>query len=307
MFHFDEKYLNRLAEDNISALAELDANGLIPAPSESLDELKKRILDLAEKIREFESELAEKKEIQLMGMAKLKSKESISPEIMDEAAEKTSSAYGFSIKWVPGFFLSKGLGLLWGGCAISFHDSPFTIFLIRANFAKKKRWLFYRREELLSHEICHIARMPIRDRPYEELFAYRISPSRLRRYLGNCFQTQYDAIFFIMPIFVLLFIQIVITFGLANIPIYPFWILAAAYPIFLLARNQYHRNIISRAEKSLQSAGIKMAQAVLFRCNSEEISTIAAFGKNPEAFRKWSAEKAGSELRWKIIAHRFLG
>lgn len=306
MFPFDKNFINELTADNTAALAELDSNGLIPAPRESFENFKNRIANISEEIENFEKELAEKKEIHFMGLVRLKSNEGINSEIMEEAAGKTDCVYGFSIKWVPGFFLSKGLGILWGGCAISFHDSSFTIFLIRANFAKRKRWLFYKRDELLSHELCHIARMPLRDRSYEEMFAYHISPSRFRRYLGNCFQTQYDAVFFLLPIFLLFSAQIAVTLDLLNLPMFLFWILAAVYPLFLLVRNQLNRNILFKAEKTLISIGISKPLAILFRCNSKEISEIASLKNNPDTFHKWSEEKSGTDLRWKIIRYRFL-
>ncbi len=38
-----------------------------------------------------------------------------------------------------------------------------------------------RRQELLAHELCHIARIALDSTLYEETFAYQVSPSPLRR------------------------------------------------------------------------------------------------------------------------------
>ncbi|MFA6294165.1 MAG: hypothetical protein WC637_20410, partial [Victivallales bacterium] len=189
---------------------------------------------------------------------------------------------------------------------ISFPENQVSVFIIRANFAGKKRWLFYRRDELLAHELCHVARMPVKDRTFEELFAYRLSPSRLRRYMGNCFRHDYDAVLFIVPIFVLLAAQVSrLFFNLERVfPIWPFWIMAAAYPLFLLVRNHFNRNIFFKAKRNLEKAGALKPLPVLFRCSKEELSEISEL-KNPDGLMKWLDDKSESELRWKVIKFRF--
>ncbi len=234
----DRKTIESLSESDMKGLADADACGYLMAPGEEIDAYRKRLLLMAESYSEIEKDLSSSDNYNIFGEFTLDTRKRISPQILTEAAELTRRYYGFSIDWVPGFFISKSLGILWGGCAISFPDqNQLSIFIIRANFAKCRRWLFYTRDELLAHELCHVARMPVRDRTFEELFAYRLSPSRLRRYMGNCFRHDYDAILFILPVFLLLGVQIMrLFFGLdQKIPIWPFWILAAIYPSFLLS------------------------------------------------------------------------
>lgn len=197
--------------------------------------------------------------------------------------------------------------MLWGGCAITFPDNNMSIFLIRANFAKKIKWLFYKRDELLAHELCHIARAPLHDPSFEEHFAYRLSPSGLRRYMGNCFQHTYDAIFFIIPFFLLLAAQIAkLLLQLHWLPIPPFWILIAIYPSFLLMRNQKSRNKFFKAKKALESIEIKTSLPILFRSTKDEIGTISTFVKNSNGLKTWLTEQASKELRWKVINRRFV-
>jgi len=294
-----------LKEGDLDSLVELDSIGLLIAPDETtVTSFQDRLNTLFTHIQEIYSELEKNGTLTLFDWVVLDKERHIPPEIMEEAAVINESYYGFKIDWVPGFFLSKSLGFLWGGCAISLPEDHLSIFLIRANFAEKKRWLIYRRDELLSHELCHVARLPIGDRSFEELFAYRLSFSGFRRYMGNCFQYSIDAILFIVAFFLLLGAQISQQFlNLTWLPIYPFWILAGAYPLFLMIRNQLARNTFFRAKQNLEKIGIKNAPAVLFRSTKEEIKDIAAQKDDPQNYLK---KKSSNELRWKVISKRFI-
>ncbi len=303
----DKKTIESLSEADIKGLAEADSNGFLMAPGETVADYKKRLLEMVDSYTEIEKDLKASDKYNIFGEFVLETQKRITPDIMDEAAELTRQYYDFSIGWVPGFFISKSLGFLWGGCAISFPDQNFlSIFIIRANFAKRRHWLFYNRDELLAHELCHVARLPVRDRKFEELFAYRLSPSRLRRYMGNCFRHDYDAILFILPVFLLLGVQLLRLFaGFEHkIPIWPFWILAGLYPLFLLIRNQMNRNIFFSAKRNLEKAGINKSLPILFRSNAEDLKKLSAL-RNPDELKKWLDGKTDSELRWKVIKFRF--
>jgi hypothetical protein len=302
----DKNFIDSLSADNLTLLAEADSNGFLMAPGEDISDYKQRLLDMGDAYNEIEKDIQSTKDYNIFGEFVLNTEKRINMEILDEAAALTRKYYDFSINWVPGFFLSKSLGILWGGCAIGFPENQVSVFIIRANFAKKKRWLFYKRDELLAHELCHVARMPVRDRTFEELFAYRLSPSRLRRYMGNCFRHDYDAVLFIVPIFLLLAAQVSrLFFNLERkIPIWPFWIMAAVYPLFLLLRNHFNRSIFFRAKKNLEKAGISRPLPILFRAAIDELKKISEL-KNPDELKKYLDEKAESELRWRVMQFRF--
>lgn len=301
------KKIESLSKDSFKELIELDAAGLLIAPDENLTGFKKRTKKLFKHLITFEKELKEKNKVCLFETITVSQDERISNNILNEAAELNNRFYQFKINWVPGFFLSKSLGFLWGGCAISFPEDNMSIFLIRKCFARNKKWLFYHRDELLAHELCHIARLPINDRSFEEHFAYRLSYSSLRRFMGNCFQNTYDAIFFILPFFLLLAIQTLKTFlNLEWLPIYPFWVLILLFPVFLLIRNQKSRNQYFQAKKNLIKAGLVQPLPILFRCNKNEISTIAAFTKDILGLKEWLSKQACLQLRWRIIYERFM-
>lgn len=297
--------IQNLAPDDIAKFAELDSAGFLAGPEESSENYRERVLKLFAALDEFNRDIAENGYTDVLESISLKASDRINGEILHEASEITRRHYDFSINWVPGFFLTEKLGLLWGGCAISFDETQLSVFIIRASFANQKKWLLYRRDELLSHELCHIARMPLADKLYEEFFAYRLSPSGFRRYFGSCFRTQADSIIFILPIFLLLIAQVLITLDIVRLPIYPFWILAAGFPAFLIVKNHILRNIAFRAKNKLADFGIIKPLAVLFRCLAGEIHEISKM-KSGSEFLSWAKDKEKSEMRWKIINYKYL-
>jgi hypothetical protein len=304
MFPLKRENINTIKEDDLDKISELDRNGFLVAPGETLADYKKRLCATLAKIEEISGELKEKGEFTLFDEFTLRAEDAIPEEILDEASEKTEALYAFSIKWAPGFFLYQNVGLLWGGCAVALPDEHINLFLLRTNFAKKKRWFIYRRDELLAHELCHVARMPMMDRTFEEHFAYQTSPSAFRKYTGNCFRSKWDSILFLLPVLVLLVASFSITFLALKAPIWPFWLLAGAYPAFLLIRNHLARKIYFKAEKKLRESDVSCPKCVLFRSSMDEIIEIAQTQDNNK-LSELIKEKAKNELRWKVIANRF--
>ncbi|OQA85558.1 MAG: hypothetical protein BWY31_01840 [Lentisphaerae bacterium ADurb.Bin242] len=290
---------------SVETAAALDSQGFLATPGESAEAYAERLLKEEEKIRAFREKLSREKVMEPYKGLIIDSYSEISPEILEEAAETTRKAYGFEVKWVPGFFPVQGLGLLWGGCSIGAYENLPALFIIRRNFQNRKRFFIYSREELTSHELCHVARSPLNDIPYEEHFAYALSRSALRRYSGNCFKSEKDALLFLLPMFLLLAVQIGRAAYWPWIPVWPFWILAFVWPVYLVVSNQFARKRYFRAEKAL-APYTDMPGAVLFRCVAKEIDELADCSENPEAVKTWLESKKDSDLRWKIIFHRFL-
>lgn len=290
-------------QPDLERYAALDAAGFLPGAGEEAAAFESRIAAIRNAHQEFEEELAEKGEVTVFQEFLLRESERIPAEIIAEADELTDELYDFRTVHVPGFFLSRDVGLLWGGCMISDTELPFSFFLIRGAFRKRQKWFLYNRKELLAHELCHSMRQPLRDVPLEEFFAYRTSPSRFRRYLGNCFIRDYDALLFVIPVFILLGAVIVQSFLLPALPAWPFWILALAYPAYLLYRNARARHWVFKAAKVLKNFGVEKPMAVLFRSTTPEIRELGKL-KSPESLRAYVDGK--QELRWQIIRHRFL-
>lgn len=306
MPQLDMKKISDLSEDKLSQFAEFDAAGIFPCPGETLSDFKARLLLHAEVLEDFESTLKNSGEYTLFDNFKLYETDRIDVDIINEATAITERLYRFSISWVPGFFLSRSIGWLWGGYAIHIPEEHITVFLIRKVFKYKPKWFIYRRDELLSHELCHAARSPLRDRQFEEYFAYQTAPSIIRRYIGNCFRTQLDAVLFLVPVLILLVAQMLDTFTSLTPPIWLLWITALIFPGFLFVRNQYSRNCYKKASSALSGIGVSGVDAVLFRCTSSEIMQIAKFNNDKDGLRNCLEQYIAKELRWKIIQCRFI-
>ena len=308
MLPFDRAYIEGLSEDELSKLAHLDSSGFLVGDKETFEDFRQRLLDLHDALNEFEGKLAESgdTDVEIFTGIKVRGDKRIPVEIIAEAGNLTEQYYRFSIIWTPGFFLSKNIGWLWGGCALSDTEQVLTVFLIRSNFMNKRKWFIYDRRELLAHELCHIARNVINDSVLEEFFAYQTAPSKIRRYMGNCFIYKHDAVLFLLPTLILLAAQVAKTFhqGLTY-PVWPFWIFALAYPVYLLLRNNIARVIFFRACSKLLAFGFIDAAAILFRCAWPDIKTISTL-PSPEAFRRFVQKRASVNLRWRIIQHRFV-
>ena len=291
-------------EAELARGVELDGAGFLPRRGESAEQFFRRVETILGIHREFEAELAAAGEVGVYGL-QLRSQDRIPDEIIGEAEEVTDRLYSFRTRHVPGFFLSRDVGLLWGGCMICDPDHPLSVFLIRGAFRKRQRWLFYNRRELLAHELCHSMRQSLEEIALEEYFAYQTSPSRLRRYLGNCFIREYDAIWFVIPALLLLLAQVAQSFWLPGLPVWPFWPVALAYPAFLLIRNGISRRLVKRAAKKLAAFGVEKPSAVLFRLDCGEIRRIGAM-ERPGEFEQYAAERKESDFRWAILYARFL-
>ena len=114
-------------------------------------------------------------------------------------------------------------------------DEYFSVMLLRNAFRKHRRFLNYTRDELLAHELCHSVRQSLMEITLEEYFAYRTSKSPIRRYLGNCFIRDIDALFFVLPMLMLPIVEILkaaeffTSYGL----IWPMFYTAVFYLIFV--------------------------------------------------------------------------
>lgn len=145
----DKEKIGTLKENgNPELLAELDSQGLLIAPGETAAGYADRLLAEEERIGKLREKLAAEKEIDPYTGLTIEAGMEIPDAILEEAAETTRKAYGFAVKWVPGFFPKHGLGILWGGCSISSYEDQPTLFIIRRSFRDRKKFFIYGREEL---------------------------------------------------------------------------------------------------------------------------------------------------------------
>lgn len=293
-----------MTEAEIIRACHLDEQGIIPGKSENAGDFFARASAL-EKFREqVRNELKSGKCEVLEGVT-VKSKDKIAPGLLQPGYELTEKLYGFAAVSVPGFFLTGKVGLLWGGCCIGNDDGTRTVFLLRNIFRKREKWWCYHRTELAAHELCHAARFALNDPEAEEFFAYQTSDRKLRRYLGNCFIYGYDALGFLLPVLFLPLAQYIRLFQYPDLWLWPFWLLAAAYPVFLLCRNQKTRFTVFRAKKKLAELYPGREMAILFRSTVKEMKAIGrtpSSGELEQLLQHW----AETSVRWQVILHRFM-
>lgn len=135
--------------------------------------------------------------------------ENASTEILSKGLSLSQELFAIRPDWIPLQFSNHKLPFWVGGCAWIFQEtenSPRGAFIqMRKNFFDQEQFLFYRREELIAHEIAHVGRMEFEEPSYEEIFAYHSSPGRFRRFWGPLFSQQWEMmIFMILVIFVFL-------------------------------------------------------------------------------------------------------
>ena len=287
-------------------LLKLDHAGFVPSPGMSREDFLHHTEKILETHRNFDEALENSGSADIFNTVTVHPDERIAPELLDEAACQTGELYGFSVRHVPGFYLTRAVGLLWGGCMLSDPDEYFSVMLLRNAFRKHRRFLNYTRDELLAHELCHSVRQSLMEITLEEYFAYRTSKSPIRRYLGNCFIRDIDALLFVIPIMFLPVVELLRAFLIPGLPVWPFWILAMLYPAFLLIRNALSRRIVRRAREALTSCGAVKVEAILFRSTPGEMKQISGVRGEPDKFRKWAEDLAKTELRWQIILRRFV-
>jgi len=296
-----------MSEIPLQALCDLDAAGFLPGPGETAEDFLHRVETIRRVEADFLTRVESEGKAVVFDCLELGAEERIPEGLLQGAGAVTWALYRFRAGHIPGFFLTKGVGLLWGGCLLGDPVAHFSVLLLRGVFRDREKWLSYRREELLAHELCHAMRQDLQEPTLEEFFAYRTGNSRLRRYLGNCFVSTWDAWFFLLPMLLLPLAQIVRIFFAPALWNWPFWCIALAWPVWLLYRNHRSRQLVFRAKKGLRRAGVVQEAwgPILFRCTREELRRLGECSRREELLELatvWSR----TELRWRIISARFL-
>ena len=124
----------------LAALAAWDEAGFPVGPGEDFTAYRERLKKKADAVGSLQRELDEKGSATVFNELEVTAPDRVPPEILNEAAETTGPLYGFAFRRFPGFFLSKNVGLLWGGCLITDTESPLGVFFIRESFRKKPRF-----------------------------------------------------------------------------------------------------------------------------------------------------------------------
>lgn len=139
----------------------------------------------------------------------------------------------------------------------------------------RKRYLKpYQKEELLAHELVHCVRSAFKEPIFEEMLAYRTSPSRFRRFFGPLFMYPFESAVFAALCFLAPLISIItdsfLGIGILLSTLFLFTSrLLILHFLFFLCRQK------------LEKAGVlpKSSLAVMVRLSDREIIKTALCAK----------------------------
>lgn len=255
---------------------EWNREGFIPGPDETEELLKKRI-DFCKNLR---THLKKSSEIELPFDFDHES----TNHALNEAFPLAEELYGIDPTWVPLFFSNHQLAPWHGGCAWIFQlneNAPTAAFLqLRATFHKKSSFLgIYDRKELIVHELAHVGRMSYHEPKYEEVLAYRSSPSKWRQWVGPIIQSSRESLLFILLLALILFADVALIFsGHDEALKFSWWLKSIplaciGFGLFRLAFKHYK---FSRCLKKLSSlCGETKADHLIYRLTDQELDEFA--------------------------------
>lgn len=306
-----EELLKKAENNDLETFIELDKAGFILASHETASMYVQRLKELNKNIQEMETEL-DSSGFFSIDSDKFPKEERIDTTFFESPSKTNQDLYSFKINWVPGFFVTPDFGLLFGGCAYSFSPDFFSVFIIRNSFRQKKKWLIYSRDELISHELCHVARAAMKSTIFEETFAYQTSTSYFRKKMGSILRSVWDTFITLGLVFLLLFLQIYQTFFVEGVtealhnPVNYCWLFLGGFLLFLGLRQMNANRVFHNALKNL-SLLTKKPLAILFRCSDQEIYELAKMKDlTPETLKNLFHKQDSEDLRFSIINERFI-
>ncbi len=282
-----DPYVTKLRLMDSKEIQSLNDSGFFPGPNESEEGFLNRV-----KAMKSWSQTLENKDLELQDLPyTLQHSERMSDSQLIESGEPIKTKFGILPYWVPAYFTDKGLPLLTGGMAIQFveeENGPLkTFFQLKSVFRTQKKWIIYSGDELIRHEMCHVARAPLNSTRYEETFAYSTSDSWLRRKIGGALNTPFDNQLVLLSLlcwmcasFLPLFFESVQSWN---------FVLYIPFPLVItlgLIRNFNLRNELHRANLNLKANFPKDYEKLLFRLSDDEIRQISHF-TSPEVCSWW--------------------
>jgi len=229
--------------EKIFALA---CKGWLPAPRETEEQFSDRIEQGKVTPNHFE-------------------KEERQASLLEKGSLITQKLFGFSIDWVPVIFSNRKLSFFEGAAAWIFQekdDSPKEAFLqLRKNLKDQdKLYGYYSVQELVAHELVHVARMAFEEPLFEEMLAYETSTSSFRKMWGPLFRQPKEMNIFLMTLVLPLF-------GL-FIPY--LWTIPLLTLLFFIVRLFIHRRAFDRKKMEIKDAIPKEHQGLYLLALSDE-------------------------------------
>lgn len=250
--------------------------GLFPSPDENEQDFLKRV----QYLKNWSKQLKNKDLILKDLPYSLHHQDRLAEAQLVESGKPICEKFGILPDWVPAYYSDKGLPLLTGGMAVQFiekENEPLkTFFQLKSVFKSKKKWLIYSADELIRHEMCHVARAPLNSTRYEETFAYSTSDSWLRKKIGGALTTPKDNQLILLSLLLWLCATFLPLFfnsiqGWISLLYLPFPTLV----ILGLVRNVYIRNELKKSATMLKYHFPCDFNKILFRLSDREVLNIS--------------------------------
>jgi len=206
--------------------------------------------------------------------------------------------YDITPDWVPVLFDNTHLSPWHGASAWIFQEEEHlptgALIQLRKTLSKKKTLLrWYRREDVTTHELCHVARMMFEEPKYEEILAYRSHGN----WWGGLVQSSTESMIFVLSLFLLVLVDFV-TLNYGSWSLYLRFLPLKIIPLALIAgasvRLFIRQRQVSRCLQNLNQ-WTPQPEAVLFRLTDREIEQFAK-GIDMEAYAK-----SQHSPRWEVI------
>lgn len=267
-------------------LVKYNSVGFVPGPAETEEEYQKRI-DYCLELKNHFPELSFSEETA----------------VLQPGLQETKRLYDIYPDWVPLFFSNTGLWLWHAGSSWIFQKekgSPLGALLqLRKSFYKRSSFLFYHRDEIVAHELCHIGRMAFEEKQFEELLAYRTSKRFFPRYFGPILQSVGESRLFMIVLFTLLLMDLFLLFMGALDSYFQLFYLKLI-PVLMVAfagmRLWKRHRVIRQAEENLKGVWNEPA-FILYRLTDSEIEEFSRLGS--DQIREYA--EGNDSLRWRAI------
>lgn len=185
--------------------------------------------------------------------------------------------YGACPSWVPAFLDDRQLPLLTAGMAVQYLEPQsqqvMTWFQLKPVFRQRSKWLIYSRQEIISHEMCHVGRFPLQSHRYEESLAYKTSTSPFRRKIGGALLSSLDSKILLFSLFSWVMVDLFSLFNF-HVPLAISIFLRLFFPLVIslgLWRNFRIQRELNLAETKLKEIFGDSAPSVLFCLDDDQI------------------------------------
>jgi hypothetical protein len=202
--------------------------------------------------------------------------------------------------WVWGLYTRLGLPAFTAGCSWDFPQG-LQFIQIHPVFRRLPRPFRLTREETIAHELIHIVRIPLKSNRFEELVAYSISTSAVRRVLAPLVQQGSDLVAFVVSAL----LSVLADLYLTRIPRWLGLILKlpVAGTVFIaFVRLWRTRNLFRKARATLLRLGVRTENVlpILVRLTDQEIELLAS-GVAP-----WTVPASASSLRLCLLRELYV-